>query len=993
MEFGVLGPLFVADDRSTALAVQSRKGRVLLAALLCRPNTAVSVDVLVDAVWRSDPPRSAADSIRVYVHQVRGALGKQRVRRVASGYELVVHAGEMDLDRFRGLSERARTAVGDGHPDEAGALFRRALALWRGPAFEEFHDAELIRAAAVPLDESRLDVLEECMAAELAAGRHAELCAELRALCAQYPLRENLRAQLMLALVRSGRQAEATAVFHDTRRELADEYGLDPSPQLLNLYQQILVSDPELSQARPATAARPWTGAPHEQVMLLRQRVTPSQLPGDTVEFCGRVELLAALDARLPVDGSSGGAVAVTLISGMAGVGKTTLAVHWAHRVASRFPDGQLFVSLRGFAPGTPVRPIDALASLLRGLGLAPEAVPLEVEEAAALYRSVLAGRRVLVVLDNAGSAEQVRPLLPGVGGCLVVVTSRHRLSGLAVHDGARRLNVDVLAPQEARRLLVGLLGAERVAGQESAIDELVRVCGYLPLAVRIAAAHLVDAPFRGLAEQAALLRGGGLRSMSVDGDDAAAVRVAFDASYESMPAQARRMFRLLGLVPTVDVSAPAAAALAGLPVDEATGLLHRLMAGCLVDQPTAGRYALHDLLRRYAAERAAEDEPQTARAEAFQRFCDWYLFCIHGAARHLYTHTLRLPLPSRPAPPRAMRFDSGATARTWLEAERPNLVTLIVHCAEHGPRPTAQLGHSERVANNRNTLSHIHWQMGRLSKAVRGAQWALAQATRDRNTSCLEATHGTLGNAYWELGMPAQAAKHLHLAVRMSHTSGHREAEILAAGSLALIEATLDPRPGKGLRRAETGLAIARQIADRRNEAAAINALAAVHCQLHEYDEARRQYQLGLSVATAVGAKPHAVQALLGLATAHRRLGDLDQAQANAERALVAATASIMAVRAGQVHATLAEIELDQGNHEAATAHARRALRSTRRTGHRPGQAHALTILAAATPHPEQARQFQTAAKTLYASMGLPPHERLAIDRWTSGCFWSAWA
>jgi DNA-binding SARP family transcriptional activator/tetratricopeptide (TPR) repeat protein len=1095
VEFGVLGPLFVVDDRPTARVVGSGKARLLLAVLLCRSNTAVSSDMLVEALWGGDPPRSAAESVRVYVHQVRGVVGEQRVRRVASGYQLLVRAGEVDRDRFRDLSERARKVVTDGDPVRAGELFRRALALWRGSAFGEFHDVELIRAAAVPLDESRLDVLEERFAAELAAGRHAELCAELRALCAQHPLRENLRAQLMLALVRSGRQAEATAVFHDTRRQLADEYGLDPGPQLLHLHQQILVNDPGLSVVWPATTAQPWTEAPREQVTPRCERVTPSQLPGDTVDFCGRVELLAALDARLPVDGPNGGAVVVTVISGMAGVGKTTLAVHWAHRVASRFPDGQLFVSLRGFAPGTPVRPIDALASLLRGLGLVPEAVPLEVEEAAALYRSMLAGRRVLVVLDNAGSAEQVRPLLPGEGGCLVVVTSRYRLSGLAVHDGARRLTVDVLPAQEARRLLVGLLGAERVAGQQPAIDELVRVCGYLPLALRIAAAQLVDAPFRGLAEQAALLRGGGLRSMSVDGDDHAAVRVAFDASYESMPAQVRRMFRLLGLVSTVDVSAPAAAALAGLPVDEAIGLLDRLMAGCLLDQPAAGRYAFHDLLRWYAAERAAEDDPPAVREEAFQRFCDWYLFSVEDAARHLYGHSVRLPLPSRAAPPAAMRFDSSAAARLWLEAERPNLVALIGHCAQHGPRPTAwlladalrgffgrlrhivdwttvvdaglsaarqdddrraiaamlhsaayasytmcrysatvtylseaadlargagwdvgesaiignlgvvqgelgqtvsgaqlikrrlrmaeRLGHFDPIANNLNSLSHIQLQMGQLNKAVRGAQWALTLATRDRNISCLEATHGTLGNAYWELGMPVRAARHFHLALELSRTSGHREAEILSGGSLALIEATLGPRPGNGLRRAESGLANAREIADHRDEAAAINALAAVQCQLHEYHEARRHYQLGLSVATAIGAKPHAVQALLGLATVHHRLGDLDQAQANAERALAEATTSVMAVRTGQAHATLAEIELDRGNRDTATDHARRALRSTRHTGHRPGQAHALAILATATPNPEQARRLWTAAKMLYAAMGLPPHERLpAIGR-----------
>jgi DNA-binding SARP family transcriptional activator/tetratricopeptide (TPR) repeat protein len=1078
MDFGVLGPLIVADDRSTALVLGSAKVRLLLAALLCRPNLAVSVDVLVDTLWGSDPPRSAGTAVRVYVHQLRRVVGDERVRHVAAGYQLVVHAGELDRDRFRGLCEQARQVASDGDPAKAGELFRQALQLWRGPAFVEFRDIEAVRAAAVELDESRLDVLEECFAAELAAGRHAEVCAELRTFAAEYPLREHLRELLMLALVRSGRQAEATAVFDETRRLLADEYGLDPGPGLVRLHQRILVRDPALSLRPTAAVTAPAGGTLHQQV-------TPSQLPGDIADFSGRAELLLALDVRA---GSTGAAVAVTVVAGMAGVGKTALAVRWAHRVADRFPDGQLFVNLRGFGPGTPVQPLDALAGLLRGLGVAPEAVPLEVGEASALYRSVLAGRRVLVLLDNAGSAEQVRPLLPGDGGCAVVVTSRHRLPGLAVHEGAYRLNVDVLGPDEARMLLTALLGADRVAGQEQTVDELARLCAYLPLALRIVAAQLVDAPFRGVAEQVALLRAAGLHGMTVDGDDDAAVRAAFDASYESMPAAAQRMFRLLGLVPAGDVSVEAAGALAGVPVDEATRLLDRLTAGCLLSQPSAGRYTLHDLLRWYAAERVTAD-PEAA--DALHRFCDWYLHSVDAAARLLYPHAMRLPLPPGPPPPGAMRFDAGPAALVWIEAERANLVALIVYCAEHGPRPTAwlladalrgvfgrlrhvvdwhtavdaglaaarrendpravvamlngaahasytvcrystavtylseaadlarhadwelaevtvlgnlgiiqnelgqmasaartskrslrlaeRLASPDSIVNRTSNLSYTHWRMGRLQKAVRGGQWALELARRAQNVSCQASTHHILGRAYWDLGIPVRAAEHLQSALQMARETGSREPEIMVNMGIALIEAFHEHRPADALIRAKTWLDQAREIADRRVEAEAINVVAAIHRHRREYHEARRQYELGLSTATTIGTRQHVVEAQLGLATVHRRLGHLDPAHDLATQALGEATTRFMAVHAAQGNAILAEIELDRGNHPTAAAHARRALRHSRRTGHRPGEAHALAILAVATPHPEPARRFRTMAENLYAATGLTPDDRLS--------------
>lgn len=755
MEFRVLGPLAVVDDRPEPLTLGPYKWRLLLAALLCRPNTVVSGDTLAHALWHGGPPPSAAGTIRVYVHQLRQVVGARRIVRAVGGYQLVVRPGELDSDRFRELIGRARRAASDDGPARAAELFRRALALWRGPAFSEFQDADFIRAAAAVLDESRLDVLEECVEVELALGRHAELCRELKVLAAEHPLRENLRAQLMIALVRSGRQAEATAAFHETRRQLADEYGLDPGPRLLTLHRQILNNDPRLAQPQP---------------------ITPLQLPGSLARFAGRADLLTALDARLPENRSDGAATIVTIV-GMAGVGKTTLAVHWAHRVAGRFPDGQLFVNLRGFGPGAPVLPIDALAGLLRGLGVAPEAVPSEVDEAAALYRSVLAGRRVLVVLDNAGAVEQVRPLLPGSDGCLVLVTSRYRLSGLTVREGACRLTVDVLSTDEAYGLLVGLLGHDRPGDPAQALKELAQVCGHLPLALRIAAAQLLNAPFRSVAEQVELVRTSGLHSMSVDGDEETAVRSAFDASYASLPSDVRGMFRLLGLLPVADLSVEAAASLAGVPIDEAARLLDRLTGACLLTNPAAGRYTSHDLLRRYAAEHAGT-EP--AAADAFRRFCDWYLHSVDAAVQQLFSHALRLPLPST-APPGALRFHTGFAAREWLDAERSNLLALIRHCAEHGPGPVAWLL-TDALRGVFERLRHtVEW--------IAASDAGLVAARREGDDQAAVAMLHSAAHASFTVCRYSEAVGYLSEAGDLARRIGWQTAELAVVGDLGTVQ------------------------------------------------------------------------------------------------------------------------------------------------------------------------------------------------------------
>jgi hypothetical protein len=374
----------------------------------------------------------------------------------AAGYSIRVGRDEMDALVFDRMVADAR-AAGDAK------LMREALALWRGPALAGLGHTGPLALGAAGLEEKRLAALEDCLDLELAAGRDESVIAELSTLVAAHPLRERLVGQLMTALHRAGRTAEATAVYADLSARLADELGIDPGAELRRVYDSI-------RGTAPGNAMR------------------PAQLPADVSAFAGRTGELARLD-RVLASGPAGGTVLISAIAGTAGVGKTALAVHWAHRVRNRFPDGQLHVNLRGYAPTEPMRPLDALAQFLRALGVPAEAIPTDVDQAAAMYRSALAGKRALVLLDNAASADQVRPLLPGDDASLVVVTSRDQLDQL----GAGRLTLDVLAPDEARDLLVRVLGERRVRAEPEAADELAKLCGYLPLALRIASANLAD--------------------------------------------------------------------------------------------------------------------------------------------------------------------------------------------------------------------------------------------------------------------------------------------------------------------------------------------------------------------------------------------------------------------------------------------------------------------------------------------------------------------
>ncbi|MDT4986202.1 MAG: hypothetical protein QOI74_296, partial [Micromonosporaceae bacterium] len=544
MEYRILGPLSVRAG-GQELHLGGHKQRRMLALLLLRPNRPVEIGELAAVGWDDDVPHAGRRQVQNAIAALRAVLTRAGgiIDTVDGGYLLRVGPDELDVLVFERMVRHARTVTD----------FRAALDLWRGPALAGLAGGALAEEAR-PLDESRLAALEDRLDLELAAGQHESLVDELQHLVAAHPLRERLVGQLMLALHRCGRATEAAAAYEELSARLAEELGIDPGTEIRRV------------QASLDTSGR--QAAPR-----------PAQLPADVSVFTGRISDLTRLDALLAA-GESAGAVVVAAIVGTAGLGKSALAVHWAHRVRERFPDGQLHVNLRGYAPTAPVRPLDALARFLRALGVAPDAIPTELDAAVTLYRSILTGKRVLVVLDNAATADQIRPLLPANPASVALVTSRDQLSELVDSDGAHRLTLDRLTADEAVELLARILGAERLGADDRGAErlgaddrgaerlgaddhgaELARLCAYLPLALRIAAANLADQPSLAVADYVAKLRGGDrLTALQIEGDPRAAVRATIDLSYAARPEPVRRLLRLLALAPGPDVTPESAA-------------------------------------------------------------------------------------------------------------------------------------------------------------------------------------------------------------------------------------------------------------------------------------------------------------------------------------------------------------------------------------------------------------------------------------------------
>ncbi|MCA2211620.1 AfsR/SARP family transcriptional regulator [Jidongwangia harbinensis] len=601
LRFRILGPVEVwHGDRPVPLG--AAKQRALLACLLLRGDGAVVLPELYAALWGERLPSSPRAAVHNYVRRLRQSIGSATIVTTPGGYRLVTDPGSVDLHRFRRLVSEARRDAQAGDLHSESNRLREALALWRGRPLADVSSDLLQRYEAPALLEERIAALERRIAVDLDLGGHAELVGELRALLGEYPLRENFWAQLILALHRLGRSAEALAAYHQARTVLAEETGLDPGAELQALYRGILRGDSVLAGHPPGRppAARP-----------------PSQLPPEVTGFVGRGDRVDVL-VRFLAPEAVPAAVPVVAVCGPPGVGKTALAIHVGHRLRRRFPDGQLYADLHGYAAETPVRPADLLPRFLRGLGAPAGSVPEDVEEQTALYRSLLADRAVLVVLDNALSPDQVRPLLPAEPRCAVLLTSRDNLPGLVALHGARRVRVDALSAAASLDLLAALVGRDRVARELDVATELAGLCGHLPIALRAVGANLANRPDLSIAGYVAEVRTGNrFGALSVHGDERAAVGATFGYSYRALSPPARRAFRHLGLLPADEFTADEAGTLFGTSGVDTTALLGVLTNANLIEYETSGRYRIHGLLRCYAGQLAAVSEHPEEQAAA----------------------------------------------------------------------------------------------------------------------------------------------------------------------------------------------------------------------------------------------------------------------------------------------------------------------------------------------------------------------------------------
>jgi DNA-binding SARP family transcriptional activator/tetratricopeptide (TPR) repeat protein len=772
VRFYLLGSIAM-ERRGRSLQVARPRQRAVLGFLLLQANRLVSTDALAEAVWGGAAPSTAKTQLQADVSAIRKAIGASDaadvVRTERAGYRLIVEPLHLDLHEFDRLVQQARSAYQAQDAAAVAHSLETALALWRGPALANA-SAHYIEAERARLEEQRRTAREDLAEARLMLDRSTDVIPTLVSLVNEAPLRERACGLLMTALCREGRQAEALGVARRMRRLLAEEHGLDLTERIRELEMRIL-------RAEPATIGG-WHGVPSNG-----GRLVPAQLPPAVSPFVGRSDELKLMDAAIAA-GKPPGPVVLAL-AGPAGVGKTALAMRWAHLSSARFPDGQLYVNLQGYSAVGPLTPLAALAALLRGLGLPSDQIPLDVEEAAATYRSLLAGRKMLVVLDNCRDGPQVRPLLPGYRECVTVVTSRDSMSGLVARDGAVRIDVGLLPPGDSVWLLACIVGTDRVSGAPEHALVLAGLCGHLPLALRIVAARLANDSDRDIVDEVKRLSDGNrLPGLTVGNDRDACVGYAIDQTYLTLPPATRRFFGLLSLVPSPDITADAAAALAQV-TSEATGrALSRLTGVHLLRTAEPGRYAFHDLVRHFARVKVDADIEPGERASCVRHLLSFYLARATRAATLLYPQMLRIPVREDHDDSGDGYFVDGAAASAWLDAERHNLVATVTFAAEHGPRPMAWRLADAMRGYFFTTMHTVDW--------FRVASAALAAATLDADLIGQAAAQMSLGGLYWRQGRHDESLRHHSRASAIAEAAGWVECEAATLGNIGTVHAEL---------------------------------------------------------------------------------------------------------------------------------------------------------------------------------------------------------
>ncbi|WP_051772920.1 AfsR/SARP family transcriptional regulator [Saccharothrix sp. NRRL B-16314] len=895
---GVLGNLEVRVDGASVPVGHARQ-KAVLAVLSIEVDRVVPPDRLIDRVWGEHAPARARSVLRTYLSNLRRALTSTGIAITwrDTGYSLTVHPDAVDLHRFRRLLAEARDS---DDPRRALALADDALALWRGEPLAEL-DTPWAQSAREHLHRERAAAQADRIDWALDCGLHGDLLPELPTRAAEEPLDERLAGQLMLALYRSGRQTDALKHYQRTRQRLAEELGTDPCPDLQQLHQCVLTADPALTLP-PVEAPRPV--------------VVPRQLPAPPAPFVGRRDELDRLDTALN-SSSQAATVVISALAGAGGIGKTWLALHWAHRNVDRFPDGQLFVDLRGFSlEGAPMDPVVAVRGFLEALGVDPDRIPVDPHAQAALFRSLAAGRRMLVVLDNAATTAQVTALLPGSATCTVVVTSRNRLPGLITGHGARHLPLDALLDDDARALLVDRLGTDRINAEPAAVDDLSSLCGGFPLALSIVAARAHFHPRTSLTTMAAELRDQGLDALH-EGDPAASLPTVLSWSHDALTAEQARVFALLGIAPGPDISLPAAAGLTGLPPGQIRTELRRLEQASLIVHDSYGHYRMHDLIRRYAAD-TAQRLADTEKRAALRRVVDHYLHTAFTGQQLLDPHLrpIRIDPPVPDCHPLVLSDDAAALA--WFDTEHACLLAAQQTAVAHGRFDAVwQLAWMLNTFHYRRAHRHDQvaaWQtgltaarrlpdpaaeamatrflaqaladMGRDDEALDLLHHALAIAERAGLVAHLPNIHNSLSRLWEQRGDDRQALEYSHRALEFAHVLDDPVMEAHLLNNLGWSAARLGDY-GKAREHCWTALTLHRQHGERSGEAFVLDSLGYIDHHTGRHEDAIHNYRQALMIRVGIGDAYEEANTYDALGHPYAALGQHGQARAVWQEAL----------------------------------------------------------------------------------------------------------
>ncbi|MFC8132158.1 BTAD domain-containing putative transcriptional regulator [Streptomyces sp. NPDC057302] len=954
VRFGVLGTLEVWDGEDK-LRLGGQRSHGVLAALLLDANRIVPMSRLVDAVWEWAPPATAEHQIRKVVADLRARIpgGQHHLVTDGPGYRIVVEDDQLDLTRLDKYLALARRCHAVDDIDGEAAVLEAALSLHRGRVLPDCRTS-LLEAAAAAVEERLLGARERLLELRLEQGRAHDAVGELRNLVAEHPLRESLSALLMVALYRVGRQADALRVYRDLRTLLAEQLGIEPGPEADLRHQQILRNEPDLYDPAPQTQT------PRRSVSEAPPKEQPRSLPHDLSDFTGRQAEMRWLLSNVP-DGVDEPTKVIT-IDGMGGSGKSTLAVHAGHRLAGRFPDGQLFLDLHGFTPGfEPVGPRTALATLLRAIGVPGERIPDDLADREGLWRGMTAGRRLLLLFDNAATSQQVRPLMPGGPGCLVLVTSRARLAGL---DGAVPLPLPLPTPADGLALLRGVLGRERVLAEPEPAAELVALCGQLPLALRIAASRLRNRPQWTIASMVGRLQGEVPRLGELVAEQRS-VRVVLELSRASMPARHQQLFGLLGVHPGTDFDGHTVAALARLPLESAELLLEDLLDARLLIQRTPGRYVFHDLVRSLARD-AAEADSATAR-RARHRLLDYYLCAADEAASVIQPDRERLAVPLAHRPDVLPPLPDREAALAWFQTERANLLAALVHAEEAGfDQHVARLpqaltpylrvrGHTEdelgvlhkAVAAARRmgdaelegqaltNLATPYWYLGRVKEGLACAQEALAIAERLGDSLGIAFCLSRISMFYNTMGQYENAILFLHRSLVIFSRAGARREEGAALASLGEAQFALG-RHAEALQTNRMMILNSRRIGDPYGEIVGLAGEAASHAEGGGYEIA-----LDRLAEASVLARRHATP--YGQASVLARYADVYRRQRRHAEALMAGHAALELLRSlsrpavtAFVHNVIGAVHRDRGEYTLGQVHHQQARQIAQRIGMR---------------------------------------------------------